>query len=40
LQASRLKKKKAGFRGRSRKDAVFTAEIVTELFEEEDLCPY
>lgn len=32
--------KNAGFKGRNRKDAIFTAEIVTELFEEEDLCPY
>lgn len=32
--------KNAGFKGRNRKDAIFTAEIVTELFEEEDLRPY
>lgn len=32
--------KNAGFEGRNRKDAIFTAEIVTELSEEEDLCPY
>lgn len=30
----------ADFKRRNRKDAIFTAEIVTELFEEEDLCPY
>lgn len=30
----------ADFKGRNRKDAIFTVEIVTELFEEEDLCPY
>lgn len=28
------------FKWRNRKDPIFTAEIVTELFEGEDLCPY
>lgn len=32
--------KNAGFKGRNRKDAIFIAEIVTELFEEDDFCPY
>lgn len=36
----RLGAKNLVFKGRNRKDAIFTAEIVTELFEGEDLCPY
>lgn len=33
----RLGDKNPVFKGRNRKDAIFTAEIVTELFEGEDL---